>query len=73
MDSKYAMKRCKITFLGLAALAIVAGSALSAPRLTIPESSFDFGFVPQHSSVSHSFWLYSTGDDELKILKVVPG
>lgn len=67
------MKRFKLTFLGVAAAAVLAGSAIAAPRMTIPESSFDFGFVPQHSSISHSFWLYSTGEDDLKILKVVPG
>ena len=43
------------------------------PRLTIPESKFDFGFVPQHSVVSHAFPLYSTGGKTLKITKIVPG
>jgi len=52
---------------------LVAGSLMAAPRLTINESSFDFGFVPQNSKISHDFWLDSTGDDTLKILKVVPG
>ncbi len=61
------------TCLGLAAAALVAGSAWGAPRLTMPESDFDFGYVPQNSTISHSFWLFSTGDDTLKILKVVPG
>ena len=67
------MKRFKVTFLGVVAAFVIAGTALSAPRLTIPETHFDFGFVPQHSKISHTFWLFSTGDDELKILKVVPG
>lgn len=48
-------------------------AAVGAPRLTIQESEFDFGFVPQNSKISHEFWLYSTGDDSLKIVKVVPG
>jgi len=52
---------------------LVAGSLMAAPRLTINEASFDFGFVPQNSKISHDFWLDSTGDDTLKILKVVPG
>ena len=54
-------------------LVLVSGVAQAAPRLIIPESSFDFGFVPQNSKISHTFQLLSTGDDELKILKVVPG
>lgn len=60
------------------AIAILAASlwavpCWSAPRLTLPESAFNFGFVPQNAKVSHEFWLHSTGDDLLKILKVVPG
>ena len=50
-----------------------AVAAKSAPRLTMPESSFNFGHVPQNSTISHVFWLYSTGDDTLRILSVSPG
>ncbi len=57
----------------VAVFCILAVSASSAPRLTIKDSVFDFGYVPQNSEISHTFWLYSTGDDSLKILKVVPG
>jgi hypothetical protein len=52
---------------------LIAGSLMAAPRLTIPNETFNFGFVPQNSKISHDFWLESTGDDTLKILKVVPG
>jgi hypothetical protein len=54
-------------------LVIIAGAAIAAPRLTINDSMFDFGYVPQNSKVSHIFWLYSTGDDSLKIVRVTPG
>lgn len=57
----------------VAILCILAVSAMAAPRLTIKESTFNFGYVPQNSEISHTFWLYSTGDDSLKILRVVPG
>ena len=50
-----------------------AGNVDAAPRMEIPETVFDFGYVPQHAKVSHDFWLKSIGDDTLKILKVVPG
>ena len=64
----------KLTFLFGAALLLVASAQVSsAPRLTMPESAFNFGFVPQNSKISHDFWLFSSGDDSLKILKVVPG
>jgi len=52
---------------------LMAASAMAAPRMIIPESSFDFGFVPQQAKVSHTFWLKSAGTDMLKITKVVPG
>ncbi len=54
-------------------LMIMAGAAFGGPNLTIPESAFDFGYVPQHSKVSHTFWLHSTGDSTLEITKIVPG
>ena len=59
------------TFLIGATLAVAHAAA--APRLTMPETDFDFGFVPQNSKISHVFWLHSTGDDSLKIIQVVPG
>ncbi|MCK4573140.1 MAG: hypothetical protein KAU36_02160 [candidate division Zixibacteria bacterium] len=66
--------RRSVFLLGLIVLLLViAGSALAAPRLTIPESVFKFGYVPQNAKVSHIFWLQSTGDDTLKVLKVKPG
>ena len=49
------------------------GTAFAAPRLTIPQTDFNFGNVPQNAKIAHVFWLHSTGDDSLKILKVVPG
>ncbi len=67
------MKQFKLLLCFSLVLALLAGVAWSAPRMTIHEADFNFGFVPQHSKISHDFWLMSTGDDELKILKVVPG
>ena len=52
---------------------LIATVAIAAPRLTIPVKEFNFGYVPQNSTISHKFWLVSTGDDTLKILKVIPG
>lgn len=45
----------------------------STPRLAIPETEFDFGYVPQKAKISHDFWLHSTGTDTLRIVKVSPG
>ena len=65
------MKRILIASLNIVGLSL--SSAFAAPRLTIDENIFNFGYVPQNSKISHVFWLKSTGDDTLKILKVVPG
>ena len=54
-------------------LLVLAGAAISAPRLVMPETEFNFGFVPQNAQIAHVFWLYSKGDDSLKIIQVVPG
>ena len=43
------------------------------PRLELSEDSFEFGYAPQYSTVSHVFWLHSTGDDTLRILRIAPG
>ena len=50
-----------------------AGPAWAVPRLTLPETVFNFGFCPQNSDVSHKFWLISTGDQPLVISNVIPG
>ena len=42
-------------------------------NLTIEQSSFDFGYAPQKSKLTHVFWLTSPGTALLKIAKVVPG
>ena len=51
----------------------VPDAVVSAPQLTIPETEFDFGYVPQNAKISHDFWLYSKGTDTQKILQVNPG
>ncbi len=72
-DYMLLMKRTKFVFCAVGLALLWAVSVHSAPRLTMPETEFDFGYVPQNATVSHVFWLYSTGDDTLKILSVKPG
>jgi hypothetical protein len=64
------IQRLLVVLLGVVSLAAVAGAA---PRLTIPVTEFDFGYSPQNSAIGHIFWLHSTGDDTLKIVRVTPG
>ena len=67
------MSRVLIAIIFVLGLVAFVTSASGAPRMTISEAEFDFGYVPQNSTISHIFWLHSAGDDSLKILKVVPG
>ncbi len=67
------MKKTTLLILVVAFVLGLFGVAAADPAMTIPESVFDFGYVPQHSKISHIFWLHSTGTDSLKILSVKPG
>jgi hypothetical protein len=61
-----------LTALILGAL-LTTESAVAVPRLTMPETEFDFGYAPREAKISHVFWLHSTGTDTLKIIQVNPG
>lgn len=67
------MKKTAVLIILLIFVLSMANIAFSQPKLTIPEAEFDFGYVPQHSKISHIFWLHSTGTDSLLIDKVRPG
>ena len=78
------IRKIKIPLLSLLLLGLIAligcegddksiGPDDGIPQLTIEDSTFDFGFVPQYAYVSHIFWLKSTGTWILKILQVSPG
>lgn len=43
------------------------------PQLLIPQTMFDFGYVPPKSVVSHYYLVKNVGDDTLKIENVKPG
>lgn len=73
METADHMRRILALTSGIFLMLFAVGSLTAAPRLEIPDETFNFGFVPQHASIAHDFWLHSTGDEELRILKVVPG
>ncbi len=41
----------------------------TAPKIFFPETSYDFGTIPQDGSVSHSFVVRNTGKAQLKIIE----
>ncbi len=67
------MKIGRMSLFLLVAIAVLWNFAYAGPQLSIPDASFDFGYAPQNSTISHVFWLHSTGTDSLKIIKVSPG
>ncbi len=68
------MKRKRILpTLLVVGLALLITTIQAEPKLELSSKDYDFGFVPQHAKVSHTFMLKSVGDDTLKIVQVVPG
>jgi len=67
------MKKNLLILIMVFGLLLLFNIVQGAPRLTLPETTFDFGYAPQNAKLTHVFWLHSTGDDTLKILRVKPG
>jgi len=67
------MRRVLFAIVAASVVMLVISPGFAAPHMVMPEIEFDFGYVPQNSEISHVFWIYNTGDDTLKIDKVVPG
>lgn len=67
--------------LGLALAVVVAIDVIfllphgqaEPPKISLSETFWDFGRTPQHSSVSHTFWIKNIGGDTLRIIKVKSG
>lgn len=51
----------------------ISGGSYAAPKILVPETAWDFGHVPQHSTLTHDYWIKNIGTDTLKIIKVRPG
>jgi len=43
------------------------------PKLLIPETTFDYGYAPPKSVLSHYYLVKNLGTDSLKIKDVKPG
>jgi hypothetical protein len=43
------------------------------PKMLIPETTFDFGLIPEGNVVSHHYLIKNLGTDTLKIENVRPG
>lgn len=54
-------------------LVFAQNEKLSKARLFLPSTRWDFGYVPEGSSVSHIFKVKNIGEDTLIIVKIRPG
>lgn len=65
------------SIMGMACLVVIGSASRvvadeKGPRLVLPESSFDFGSVPQGQRVVHEFVLQNKGDTDLTISRLSP-
>jgi hypothetical protein len=67
------MKKQLVASIYMGILLLGAGIAFGQSAMKVPVENFDFGYAPKNVSISHRFWLYSTGTDTLKITNVKPG
>ncbi len=67
------MKSIIISSVVAVVLLCLAGSVSAGPQIEIKDGTFNFGRVVQRATISHTFWIKSTGDEDLHITKVVPG
>lgn len=64
--------------MGRSALIIALAAALysslfAGAIISLPEKEWDFGAVPQQSTVSHEYWIKNIGDDTLRNIVIKPG
>jgi hypothetical protein len=43
------------------------------PSALVVEPDFDFGYMPQYTKVSHTYWVDNLGTDTLRIFNIAPG
>jgi hypothetical protein len=51
----------------------VSQAQAEGPKLLIPQTMFDFGYVPPQSVISHYYLVKNVGEDTLRIENVKPG
>lgn len=62
-----------VFFFGFCVLVLAQKEKLSKARIFLPDTRWNFGYVPKGSSVSHTFKVKNIGQDTLIIVRVRPG
>lgn len=60
-----------IAISALPGIAFGQGSS-TGPRIKCATEIFEFGYMPQNATVSHTFWLRNTGTERVKISQIKP-
>lgn len=63
----------RIVIISFIFLLVFSLSLLAGPAVEVSPSSFNFGKTIQRAQISHTFWVKSTGDENLIITKIEPG
>jgi hypothetical protein len=63
---------CVFSF-GFCVLVFAQEEKLSRARIFLPDTKWDFGYVPKGGSVTHTFQVKNIGEDTLIIVRVRPG
>jgi hypothetical protein len=70
---KRAVLFCGVLVVVIVGLIFLYEAQAGQPKVLIPETSWDYGYVPGGSVVSHSYLVRNAGTDTLKIKSVNPG
>jgi hypothetical protein len=70
---KGAVRLVLVLFLLYLAGFLVSQAQADGPKLLIPQTLFDFGYIPPQSAVSHYYLVKNVGTDTLKIENVKTG
>ena len=63
----------KYLLLILAAFFLSQAAFAGTPKISVKESHWEFGAIPQDAKVHHEYWIKNVGDDTLRIVSVKPG
>lgn len=64
------MKKLLTAIMFLISLSVISKAG---PQMSVTETHWDFGNVPQNSTLTHDYWIRNIGNDTLKIIDVRPG
>jgi hypothetical protein len=64
---------CGVLVVVIVGLIFLYEAQAGEPKVLIPETSWDYGYVPGGSVISHFYLVKNVGTDTLKIKSVNPG